>query len=167
MRTSRPVPTWLRVLAVAALFAIFIVVGAFAIYQSDSYLLVFRKIARCDWRPPGENYVMAGCDGVVSEFYQNDALYLGVDKVLEKSLREADVVITGNSRTIDTFVTKPTDNQIEQYFQKRHLRAFTVAQEGSGFRFRMLLLQRLGIKPRIALVNTDDMAVDLLKDYNR
>lgn len=110
---------------------------------------------------------MAGCDGVVSEFYQNDALYLGVDKVLEKSLREADVVITGNSRTIDTFVTKPTDNQIEQYFQKRHLRAFTVAQEGSGFRFRMLLLQRLGIKPRIALVNTDDMAVDLLKDYNR
>jgi hypothetical protein len=154
-------------MAFAGLFAIFIAVGAFAVYQSDSYLSVFWKIAQCDWHPPGENYVMAECDGVISEFYQNDALYLGVDRELEKSLREAEVVITGNSRTIATFMTRQTDNQIERYFRKRHLRAFTVAQEGSGFRFRMLLLHKLGIKPKIALINTDDVSVDLLRDFNR
>ena len=167
MRISRPFPTWRKVLAVAALVAIFIAVGAFAVYQSGSYLSVFWKIAQCNWRPPGDNFAMAQCDKVISEFYRNDALYLGVDKALEKSLREADVVITGNSRTIETFFTKPADNQIEQYFQKRHLRAFTVAQEGSGFRFRMMLLQKLGIRPKIALINTDDVEVDLLYDYNR
>jgi hypothetical protein len=167
MRVSQPAPTWRKVLAVAGLLFVFIAVSGFAIYQSDSYLSVFWKIARCNWHPPGDHYVMSECDAAVPEFYQNDALYLGVGKKLGDSLREADVVITGNSRTIDTFVTKPTDNQIEQYFQKRHLRAFTVAQEGSGFRFRLMLLQKLGIKPKIALINTDDVTVDILKDYNR
>jgi hypothetical protein len=164
---SRPVSTWRRVLAIAGLVLVFVSVGTFAIYQSGSYLSVFWKIAQCDWRPPGENYVMAQCGPMISAFYRNGALYLGIDKKLENSLREADVVITGNSRTIDTFITRQTDNQIEQFFRNRHLRAFTVAQEGSGFRYRMLLLQKLGIKPKIALINTDDVVVDLLKDYNR
>jgi hypothetical protein len=110
---------------------------------------------------------MMGCKGVIAPFYRNGALYLGIDKRLEKSLREADVVITGNSRTIETFVTRQRDNQIEQYFQKRHLRAFVLAQEGSGFRYRLLILGKLGIKPKIALINSDDVTVDLLQDFNR
>jgi hypothetical protein len=167
MITPKPAPTWRKYLALAGLVFGFAAAGAVATYESDSYLSVFWRIGQCDWRPPGENYVMAECDGVISPFYRNGALYLGADKRLEKSLRDADVVITGNSRTIDTFVTRETDNQIERYFQKRHLRAFMVAQEGSGFRYRLLLLQKLGIKPKIALINSDDVFVDLLYDYNR
>lgn len=167
MRSRTSIPTSRKISAIAGLLLVFAGAGVVATYASNNYLSVFWQIAKCDWRPPGANFVMAQCDDVISPFYRNGALYLGADKKLEKSLREADVVITGNSRTIETFAPNQTDNQIEQYFRNKRLRAYTVAQEGSGFRYRMLLLEKLGIKPKIALINSDDVFVDMMYDANR
>jgi hypothetical protein len=167
MAGMKRIETWPTAVAIAGLFFVFVAAGALATYQSNNYLSVFWRIRYCDWRPPGKNFVMAECDTVISPFYRNGALYLGADKELEESLRSADVLVTGNSRTIETFAPKQIDNQIEQYFRKKQLRSFVVAQEGSGFRYRLLLLQKLGIKPKIALINSDDVFVDLLFDANR
>jgi hypothetical protein len=94
-------------------------------------------------------------------------MFLGVEPRLIQGLKSADVLITGNSRTIATFVTRDFDNQIDLYFQRKGLRHFMAAEEGSGFRFRKLLLEKLGANPKIALVNSDDFFADLLTDYTR
>ncbi|HAT1774466.1 TPA: hypothetical protein ACGG5K_001542 [Legionella pneumophila] len=149
------------------LILVFLFVGAITAYLSNGYLSPLWRIAECNWKPPGENYVMAECDPIISPFYRLGSLYLDVDPKLTAALRKADVVITGNSRTLYTFAVNLRNNPIEEYFRKKNLKAFIVAEEGSGFRFRKMVLEKLKIHPKIALINTEDLAADLLEDDNK
>lgn len=125
------------------LILVFLFVGAITAYLSNGYLSPLWRIAECNWKPPGENYVMAECDPIISPFYRLGSLYLDVDPKLTAALRKADVVITGNSRTLYTFAVNLRNNPIEEYFRKKNLKAFIVAEEGSGFRFRKMVLEKL------------------------
>jgi len=66
---------------------------------SDGYLTNFIKIAKCPATPPHPNLTLVRCEGVGTLFYYSGALYLNINKELVQSLRAADVVIIGNSRT--------------------------------------------------------------------
>lgn len=146
---------------------IFLTVGGITVYFSGGYLSPLWRISQCNWKPPGDEFIMAECDSVITPFYRLGALYLNTDSRLIDALRKADVVITGNSRTMHTFALKQKNNPIEEYFNKQGLKAFIIAEEGSGFRFRKMVLEKLGIHPKIALINTEDLAADLLEDDNK
>lgn len=149
------------------IISLFFIVGGMTAYFSNGYLSPLWRIAKCNWKPPGENYVMAECDSIITPFYRLGSLYLDVEPKLTKALRKADIVITGNSRTLHTFAVKLKNNPIEEYFRKKNLRVFIVAEEGSGFRFRKMVLEKLNIRPKVALINTEDLAADLLEDDNK
>lgn len=154
-------------LIMTLIISLFFIVGGMTAYFSNGYLSSLWRIAKCNWKPPGENYVMAECDSIITPFYRLGSLYLDVEPKLTEALRKADIVITGNSRTLHTFAVKLKNNPIEEYFRKKNLRAFIVAEEGSGFRFRKMVLEKLNIRPKIALINTEDLAADLLEDDNK
>jgi hypothetical protein len=149
------------------LLLVFVAAGGLTIWSCEGYLSIFWRISEADWRAPGPNFAMVQAKGVISDFYRNGALYLDIDPRITAALRDADVVITGNSRTLNTFCLTHTDNQLDRYFQKKGLKFFIFAEDGSGFRYRKLILERLKIKPKIALMNTEDLAVDILEDFNK
>jgi hypothetical protein len=154
-------------LASALLFAITLGIGLVVTYLGDGYLSVFWRIAKCNWKPPADNAAMVECHKVIPSFYRTGGLFLDVDPKLSDALRTADVVITGHSRTVETFVTRPSDNLMDVYFRNKGLTFFVLAEEGSGFRYRRLVVDKLGVRPKIALINTDDVIADILQDWNR
>ena len=155
--------------AVLVLLALLVLAlsAALTIVRSGSYLSIFWRISQASWRSPGAGFAMVGCPGVLSEYYRTGALYLDIDPRLAASLRDADVVVTGNSRTLNTFCLQDRDNQLDLYFRKKGLKFFLLAEDGSGFRYRMMILERLKVRPPIALINTEDLLADMLEDFNR
>jgi hypothetical protein len=142
---------------------VFLVSSATTVIYSDSYLLTFVKIGRCPVVPPRPGLALVECTGISSKFYYSGSLYLDVDQDLIASLRAADVVILGNSRTQRTF---PSES-ITRFFAEKHLRYFILASEGSGFRFSQMILEKLSIKPKIYMVNSETFWIDILEDTNR
>jgi hypothetical protein len=131
--------------------------------HSGNYLMAFANIAHCPVIAPRPHLTLTDCGNASSGYYYSGSLYLGIDKDLVASLRRADVVIMGNSRTQRTFASEA----IERYFAQRGLRFFVLASEGSGFRFSQLILDRLNVKPRILMINNESFFVDVLEDTNR
>ena len=171
--------SWTRAHAVAALvpiLAVFVATAAYTTYKTNNYLAIFWRIAHCDWRPPGKNFVMVYCrkvvggrtqEEVIPYLYRNGALLFDIDPRLTAAARRADVILTGNSTAFATFATKIFDNQIEHFFRKKGLRIFIVAAEGSGFRLRKIIFDKLQLRPKITIPTLDDLQVDVLQDWNR
>ena len=151
----------------ACIFVCFI--GAFAaVIISNSPYKILLNIGKCEYRPPGPNYVHVGCDMFpFPGFYRQAILFLNIEPHLSKAVRGADVIVTGNSTTIETFAIKGDGNLIDQYFENMNLKFFLLAEDGSGFRFRKMVFEHLEIKPKIVLMNIDDLASDVLQDANR
>jgi hypothetical protein len=154
-------------IALAVLVIAFLSASVYTTYRTGNYLAVLWHIARCDWRPPGKNFAMEACSYALPNFYRNGLLLLDIDPRVTRAAREADVLLTGNSTAFTTFTTKTFDNQIELFFRKKGLKIFIVATEGSGFRFRKLIFDRLQLRPRIMILNIDDLLYDALQDWNR
>src|SRR5438874_1497550 len=98
-----------------ALAAIFLAAGIAAASISKSYITIPWRIRQCNAEPPRPNVTMILCDDVSTRFYYTGALFLGIEKPLVESLRAADVVIIGNSRTQRSFSTKAVEN----YFARK------------------------------------------------
>jgi hypothetical protein len=145
------------------LTAIFLAAGAVSAAVSGSYLTIPWRIRACNLSPPAAGLTLADCASVSTKFYYSGSLYVGVEKPLIESLAKADVVIVGNSRTLRSFATKAVD----EYFRRKGLRYFILGSEGSGFRFSMLMLERLNIHPKILLINNEIFFVDVLEDANK
>lgn len=145
---------------------LFLGAGSYTTYVSGGYLTPLWRIAECTWRPPAENLVMVECD-VFTTLYRQGIMFLDIEPRLTNSLRKADVIVTGNSRTIEAFAIFPKDNQLEVYFRKKGLKFFILAEDGSGFRYRKMLLDQLEVRPRIGLINTEDLSMDMFEDSNR
>jgi hypothetical protein len=148
---------------IASLGIAFLLAGITTAILCDGYITKFVRVRECMVRPPGPNLTLVSCGDVSSQFYYSGSLYLDIDKELVESLRRADVVIVGNSRTQRTFASRA----IEQYFTGKNLRYFVLASEGSGFRFTQLILEKIGARPPILLVNNESFYVDVLDDTNR
>jgi hypothetical protein len=103
------------------------------------------------------------CGSVGTQFYYSGAMFLDVDQDLIRGLRAADVVILGNSRTVRTFASAA----MNRYFRDKGIRYFVLASEGSGFRFSQLILERLGVRPKVLMVNNESFYIDILEDTNR
>jgi hypothetical protein len=156
-----------KILTLVLVALAFVATGAYVTVKSQNYITAVWRIARCDWHPPGPQFVMVSCASVIPEFYRTGALYLDVEPRLTKALRDADVIVTGNSTTIETFAVHAQDNLMDRYFRDKGLKFFIMAEEGSGFRYRKMILEKLGIHPRTALIDTDDVGADLLQDSNK
>jgi hypothetical protein len=146
---------------------VFLAAGFYTTYRTENYLTILWRIAKCDWRPPGKNFAMEACSYVLPDLYRNGMLLLDVDPRVTRAARNADVILTGNSTAFTTFTTKTFDNQIEFFFRKKGLKIFIVAAEGSGFRFRKLIFDKLKLHPKIMILNLDDLILDALHDWNR
>ncbi len=133
---------------------------------ANNYFTILFSISNCDWRPPGKNFIMVGCDGVISNFYRVGALYLDIDKRMSDSLKNADVIITGNSTTINTFMLDSKTNLLTKFFENLNMTYYILAQEGSGFRIRQLLGESLKLKNKIIVTNIDDFMRDVVEDDN-
>jgi hypothetical protein len=141
----------------------FLSVGAETAILTNSYLTIPWRIRGCSLTPPRRDLILADCADVSTKFYYSGSLYLGIERPLIDSLASADVVIIGNSRTQRSFATAAVD----EYFRKKGIRYFILGSEGSGFRFTQLMLERLNIKPKILLTNSEIFFVDVLEDSNR
>ena len=137
--------------------------GIPAAIVSKSYLTIPWRIRECISHPPDPRVTMITCGDVSTQFYYNGSLYLGIEKPLVESLAAADVVIVGNSRTQQSL----SNRAVEDYFARKGLRYFILASEGSGFRLTQLTLERLGIKPRVILMNNESFFIDIVEDANR
>ena len=148
---------------ISILLAVFMISGGASAILSNSYLTIPWRIRSCAMIPPEPGLTLADCAGVSTKFYYSGSLYLGIEKSLIESLSKADVVIIGNSRTQRSFATKAVD----EYFKHKGLRYFILGSEGSGFRFNMLMLERLNIQPNILLINNEIFFIDVLEDANK
>jgi hypothetical protein len=148
---------------IAMLTVAFVSTGAISAALSGSYLTIPWHIRSCNLMPPESGLILADCADVSTKFYYSGSIYLGIEKPLIESLAKADVVIIGNSRTQLSFASKAVD----RYFQRKGLRYFILGSEGSGFRFNMLMLERLNIRPKVLLVNNEIYFVDVLSDANK
>jgi hypothetical protein len=148
-------------LSISLLVSILLAVGATTAVYCTSYLTVLWRIGICKWQAPHPNYILVGCSGITPTDYYITARFFDIDPRLTEPLRAADVVVTGSSTAVATFVLKPTDNQIDDYFKNKGLKYYILAQDGSsGFRFRKLLAERLAINPKITLMSTGDLEAD-------
>jgi hypothetical protein len=153
-------PRW----SIALLTSIFLVIGSYTAIYTNNYLTIFWRIGLCQWKAPLPNHIMVGCGGILPEDYRIGAPLLDLDPRITGAMRSADVLITGSSTAVDTFVLTPTDNQLDFYFRAKGLKYYIMAQDGaSGFRFRKHLVDSLHLKPKIALMSTGDLEADVFR----
>jgi hypothetical protein len=154
-------------LTILGLIAIFLAAGIATTLKTQNYITILWRIGNCPWKAPHDNYVMIECPYAISDFYRIGSMFLDIDPRVTGALRKADVIVTGNSQTVATFMLGPKDNQLDEYFRSKNLNYFIMAQEGSGFRFRKLMVENLKLTPKISVINSSDLAADLINDWNR
>jgi hypothetical protein len=111
-----------------------------------------------DAHPPSPDYYLA-FDG--SATVEHDVLYFGLDTVATARLRQADVLLLGNSRLM--FAARP--GVLDRFFEARGLRYYAL---GFGFReadqFPLAIIEKFDLRPRYVIVNADGFFNDSLSD---
>jgi hypothetical protein len=146
-----------------SLLLVFLLTAITTANETDSYLLTPFRISSCALDPPRPGDVLVWCWGKAERFYYSGSIFLNIDRDLIGGLKAADVVVLGNSRTNVSFRAP----SIARYFKSKGLRYFILANDGSGFRFSQLMLENVGARPKILLVNNESFFVDVLEDTYR
>lgn len=136
---------------VFAFLCIFLVAGFVAIIKFDSYFTDFWKIRNCNPEGYARGDFMSACGGIKVDRYSFGSIYLGAQKNAVKNAEDADVIVFGNSRTMRSFST----DAIDKYFKDKGLSYMVLASEGASFRSAILTSERMKIKPKIILVNSE------------
>ena len=152
----------MRALRIFAFLFAFLGAGLFTIVRFDTYFTDFWKIRNCNVEGGYENDLyMTDCYGISgTDRYTFGAIVLGTEKAAVESIRDADVIILGNSRTLRSFATTPVD----EFFAARGLRYFILATEGTSFRGTIYTLNNVEMDPKILLVNNEIFFVDQIPE---
>jgi hypothetical protein len=123
-----------------------LVVGAITYFGSW-----VEKVASCKTTPITGAY-LAYCSHPLYGSYEHDAYALGLEPKVVRNLRQAEVLILGNSRTQFAFSTP----QVEAFFAERH-RSYHVLGFGyaESSRFAQHLIKLYGLHPRALVMNVD------------
>jgi hypothetical protein len=99
---------------------------------------------------PSPEYFVSSC-GTLGD-YEHDAFWFGTEPMAISSLKDADVIFTGSSRTMFAFSTE----EIRTYFSSRGLKYFNA---GFGYEeqqsFFIGLARRWKLKPRVLVIGVD------------
>ncbi|MDA8708018.1 hypothetical protein N9M10_01455 [Hellea sp.] len=134
-----------------AFLCVFMIAGVISIVKFDSYFTDFWKIRKCDPEGYANGDFMTFCRGIKVDRYAFGSIYLGAQKNAVKNAEDADVIIFGNSRTMRSFSTDTMDS----YFKEKGLSYMVLASEGASFRSAVLTSERMKIKPKIVMVNSE------------
>jgi hypothetical protein len=108
--------------------------------------------------PPSEDHYLAYDSGANVE---HDVLYFGLDEAATAHLRQADVLLLGNSRLM--FAARP--GVLDPFFKAKALRYYAL---GFGFReadrFPLAIIERFDLRPRYVIVNADGFFSDDLSE---
>ena len=154
----------MRALKVFVFLAAFLGAGLFTTVRFDTYLTDFWKIRNCATDNGIAGYdtgeYMTSCVTIDETRFRSGAIVMGAQKESVEALREVDVIVLGNSRTLRSFSTDAIDN----YFKSRGMTYFVMATEGSSYRGALFNLASLDINPKILLVNNEIFASDAMPD---
>jgi hypothetical protein len=104
---------------------------------------------------PSPEYFVSSCGSLGD--YEHDAFWFGTEPIAISSLKEADVIFTGSSRTMFAFSTE----EIRTYFASRGLKYFNA---GFGYEeqqsFFMGLARKWKLKPRVLVIGVDPYFVE-------
>jgi hypothetical protein len=108
--------------------------------------------------PPSEDYYLAYDGGANVEHH---VLYFGLDEAATAHLRQADVLLLGNSRLM--FAARP--GVLDPFFESKGLRYYAL---GFGFReadrFPLAIIEKFDLRPRYVIVNADGFFSDGLSE---
>ena len=141
----------MRAFKILAFAVAFLASGLVTIVHFDTYFTDFWKIRNC--APDGydrEEY-MTSCAGMNMSRYSFGSIALDVQDEATDAIRDADVLVLGNSRTLRSFAT----TAIDDYFKDKGLEYFIMATEGTNFRGVQLTFEALEPRPRILLINNE------------
>jgi len=145
-------PRW----KILTFLCVFLVAGVFTIIKFDSYFTDFWKIRNCNPDGYERGDFMTACGGIKVDRYSFGSIYLGAQKNAVKNAENADVIVFGNSRTMRSFSTDALDS----YFKEKGLTYMVLASEGASFRSSVLTSERMKIKPKIIMVNSEMFVSD-------
>ena len=134
-----------------AFLCVFLIAGIVSIVKFDSYFTDFWKIRKCNPEGYERGDFMTACAGIKVDRYAFGSIYLGSQKNAVKNAKTADVIIFGNSRTMRSFSTDAMDN----YFKSKGLTYVIFAVEGASFASAQHTVNKLGLKPKIVMTNTE------------
>lgn len=141
-----------------AFFCVFLIAGAISIVKFDSYFTDFWKIRKCNPEGYERGDFMTSCGGIKVDRYAFGSIYLGSQKNAVKNAKTADVIIFGNSRTMRSFSTDAIDN----YFKNKGLTYVIFAVEGASYASAQHTVNKLGLKPKIVMTNTEILHTDVV-----
>ena len=139
-----------------AFLCVFLIAGIISIVKFDSYFTDFWKIRKCNPDGYERGDFMTACSGIKVDRYSFGSIYLGAQKNAVKNAENADVIVFGNSRTMRSFSTDAIDN----YFKEKGLTYMVLASEGASFRSSILTSERMKIKPKIIMINSEIFVAD-------
>ena len=139
-----------------AFLCVFLIAGIIAVIKFDSYFTDFWKIRNCNPDGYARGDFMTSCGGIKVDRYSFGSIYLGAQKNAVKNAEDADVIVFGNSRTMRSFSTDAIDN----YFKDKGLSYMVLASEGASFRSAVLTSERMKIKPKVVMVNSEIFVAD-------
>ena len=141
----------MRALKILAFLFAFLGAGLFTIVRFDTYFTDFWKIRNCVPDGYERDEYMTSCAGMNMSRYSFGSIALDVQDEATDAIRNADVLVLGNSRTLRSFAT----TAIDSYFKEKGLEYFILATEGTNFRGVQLTFEALEPKPRIVLINNE------------
>jgi len=115
--------------------------------------------ARYPYPPP--HSMISYCHTKIIADHDFGVFYYNTVPEMIENLRQADVVIMGNSRTQYAFSTKTTD----RYFTDKGLKYFLFGLgDGEASKFALLIMQRYNIRPKVMIINADPFFSDYMSD---
>jgi len=141
-----------------AFLCVFLIAGVVSIIKFDSYFTDFWKIRKCNPEGYARGDFMTACAGIKVDRYAFGSIYLGSQKNAVKNAKTADVIIFGNSRTMRSFSTDAMDS----YFKSKGLTYLIFAVEGASFASAQHTVDKLGLKPKIVMTNTEILYTDVV-----
>jgi len=141
-----------------AFLCVFVIAGAISIVKFDSYFTDFWKIRKCNPEGYERGDFMTSCAGIKVDRYAFGSIYLGSQKNAVKNAKAADVIVFGNSRTMRSFSTDAIDN----YFKSKGLTYVIFAVEGASYASAKHTVEKLGLKPKIVMTNTEILYSDVV-----
>jgi hypothetical protein len=139
-----------------------ILVGAFIVLAIGSTIatgvgqMTFDNLA-CRSSGYGENNFLAYCRSPKYGDYEHGALYHGVEPGTVDSMRAAQALFLGNSRTQAAF----SSEAMRAYFRERGVRFFVL---GFGYDesspFALALVRKWSLRPKVLVINSDPFFLD-------
>jgi hypothetical protein len=106
----------------------------------------------CNAEGLNESNFIAGCAAPLFGDYEHGALYFGLEEAAVEHLRQAEVLILGNSKAMFAFSTAATESFFRRLGARVYLAGFGY---GEFSRFPLALIRKHQLEPKAVIINAD------------